>query len=89
MQTAMRALDDTTRNLFEHLLKWHEKEIAWLEQALVVLQLLALARDVARRHAERAAGEALVVLAVEAELAHAASRHVAPSARQLVGAVHV
>jgi hypothetical protein len=29
------------------------------------------------------------VLAVEAELAHAASRHVAPSARQLVGAVHV
>lgn len=34
VQTAMRALDDTTRNLFEHLLKWHEKHVGWLEQQI-------------------------------------------------------
>ena len=31
VQLAMKALDDTTRNLFEHLLKWHEEHVAWLE----------------------------------------------------------
>jgi bacterioferritin len=31
IQTAMKALDDTTRNLFEHLAKWHQKQIGWLE----------------------------------------------------------
>ena len=30
--TATAALDDTTRNLFEHLLKWHQEHIAQLEQ---------------------------------------------------------
>ncbi len=34
IQVAVKALDDTTRNLFEHLLKWHEKHIGWLEQQL-------------------------------------------------------
>jgi bacterioferritin len=34
IQTAMKALDDTTRNLFEHLTKWHQKQIGWLEQQL-------------------------------------------------------
>ena len=31
IQTAMRAMDDGTRNLFEHLVKWHQKHVAWLE----------------------------------------------------------
>ena len=31
VQIAMKVLDDTTRNLFEHLLKWHEQHVAWLE----------------------------------------------------------
>ena len=34
IQTAMKALDDTTRNVFEHLLKWHEQHVGWLEQQL-------------------------------------------------------
>lgn len=34
VQIAMAALDDTTRNLFEHLLKWHEKHVGKLEQML-------------------------------------------------------
>jgi bacterioferritin len=34
VQLSMKALDDTTRNLFEHLLKWHQKHIGWLEQQL-------------------------------------------------------
>lgn len=40
VQTAMRALDDTTRNLFEHLLKWHQEHIAWLEQQLRLVTAL-------------------------------------------------
>jgi len=31
VQTAAKAMDDTTRNLFEHLLKWHQHDIGWLE----------------------------------------------------------
>lgn len=38
VQTAMKALDDTTRNLFEHLLKWHQQHIGWLEQQLQVIE---------------------------------------------------
>lgn len=34
VQIAMQALDDTSRNLFEHLLKWHEKHVGRLEQIL-------------------------------------------------------
>jgi bacterioferritin len=34
IQTAMKALDDTTRNLFEHLIKFHQLHIAWLETQL-------------------------------------------------------
>jgi len=40
VQTAMQALDDTTRNLFEHLLKWHEKHVGWLEQQLRLIEAL-------------------------------------------------
>jgi bacterioferritin len=38
VQIAMKALDDTTRNLFEHLLKWHEQHVAWLEQQLALIE---------------------------------------------------
>ena len=34
VQVAMKAFDDTTRNLFEHSLKAKEKRIAWLQQQL-------------------------------------------------------
>jgi bacterioferritin len=34
IQTAMRAFDDATRNLFEHLIKWHQQHVGWLEQQL-------------------------------------------------------
>jgi bacterioferritin (cytochrome b1) len=32
IQVCMKALDDTSRNLFEHLLKWHQQSIGWIEQ---------------------------------------------------------
>ena len=35
------ALDDGTRNLFEHLIKWHQKHIGWLEQQLSLIDGLA------------------------------------------------
>ena len=38
VQTAMKAFDDTTRNLFEHLLKWHQEQIGWLEQQLRLIE---------------------------------------------------
>jgi len=38
VKIATTALDDTTRNLFEHLLKWHQKHVAWLE---IQLRLIA------------------------------------------------
>ena len=38
VQTAMKALDDTTRNLFEHSLKASEKRVAWLEQQLNLIK---------------------------------------------------
>lgn len=40
VQTSMQALDDTTRNLFEHLLKWHQQNIAWLEQQIRLIETL-------------------------------------------------
>lgn len=40
VQTAMQALDDTTRNLFEHLLKWHQQHVDWLEQQLRLIEAL-------------------------------------------------
>lgn len=38
VQVAMTALDDATRNLFEHLLKWHQRHVAWLEQQLALIE---------------------------------------------------
>lgn len=40
VQTCMAALDDTSRNLFEHLLKWHQKHVGWLEQQLRLIDAL-------------------------------------------------
>lgn len=38
VQVAMKALDDTTRNLFEHSLKAGEKRIAWLSQQVNLIK---------------------------------------------------
>ena len=45
IQVCMKALDDTTRNLFEHLLKWHQTgkkkqvgHVLWLEQQLRLIK---------------------------------------------------
>lgn len=38
VQVAMKALDDSTRNLFEHLLKWHEKHVDWLERQVRLIE---------------------------------------------------
>lgn len=40
VQAAMKALDDTTRNLFEHLLKWHQEQIGWLEEQLRLIEMV-------------------------------------------------
>lgn len=40
IQIAMKAFDDTTRNLFEHLLKWHEAHVGWLETQLALIKRL-------------------------------------------------
>lgn len=49
IQVAMKALDDTTRNLFEHLLKWHQKHIGWLEQQLRLIDGLGEAEYMAEK----------------------------------------
>ena len=41
IQTAMRAFDDASRNLFEHLIKWHQKHVMWLEIQLGLIGGLA------------------------------------------------
>ncbi len=41
IQIAMNAKDDTTRNLFEHLLKWSEKDVAWLQTQLSLIEALS------------------------------------------------
>ena len=37
---AQQALDDTTRNLFEHLLKWHQEHVDHLERELGLITKL-------------------------------------------------
>jgi bacterioferritin len=32
IQVAQKAFDDTTRNLYEHLLKWHQEHVEWIEK---------------------------------------------------------
>jgi bacterioferritin len=38
IQIAMKAYDDGTRNLFEHLIKWIQKIINWLEIQLAIIK---------------------------------------------------
>lgn len=49
VQTAMQALDDTTRNLFEHLLKWHQQHVGWLEQQIRLIDGLGEAEYIAEK----------------------------------------
>lgn len=49
VQTAMKALDDTTRNLFEHLLKYHQHHVGWLEQQLRLIDGLGEAEYMAEK----------------------------------------
>ena len=37
---AMNALDDQSRNLWEHLIKWHRTHQLWLEQQLAIITAL-------------------------------------------------
>lgn len=49
IQTAAKVLDDTTRNLFEHLLKWHEQDVYWLEQQLDLIKSLGETEYIAEK----------------------------------------
>lgn len=49
VQVAMKALDDTSRNLFEHLVKWHQKHVGWLEQQLRLVEGLGEAEYMAEK----------------------------------------
>jgi len=40
VQVCMKALDDASRNLYEHLLKWHQKHVGWLEQQLRLIDAI-------------------------------------------------
>ncbi len=40
VQVAMKALDNTTRNLYEHLLKWHQEHVEWIEKQQALIELL-------------------------------------------------
>lgn len=42
IQVCMEALDDATRNLFEHLIKWHQKHVAWIEKQLRLIDGLTV-----------------------------------------------
>jgi bacterioferritin (cytochrome b1) len=37
--TATKEADDTSRNLFEHILKWHQKQVRWIEEQLRLIAL--------------------------------------------------
>ena len=53
IQIAMKALDDATRNLFEHLIKWHQDHVAWLERQLALIKGFAEDTGEARYIAEK------------------------------------
>ena len=40
IQICMKAFDDGSRNLFEHLVKWTQKHVAWLETQLSLIKYL-------------------------------------------------
>lgn len=49
IQTAMAAYDDHTRNLFEHLIKWHHDHVEWLELQLRLIDNLTEANYIAEK----------------------------------------
>ena len=56
IQTCMTALDDTSRNLFEHLLKWHQEgekkqigHVLWLEQQLRLIAAIGESEYIAEQ----------------------------------------
>jgi bacterioferritin len=51
--TCTKALDDASRNLFEHLLKWHQKHVGWLERQLSLISGLAVGTGEARYISEK------------------------------------
>ena len=49
VQVAQNALDDTTRNLFEHLLKWHEQNMLWINTQLTLIANIGEAEYIAEK----------------------------------------
>ncbi len=49
VQVAMKAFDDTTRNLYEHLLKWHQEHVEWIEREQALLETLGASDYIASR----------------------------------------
>ena len=49
VQVAQKAYDDTTRNLYEHLLKWHQEHVKWIEREQALLETLGSSDYIASR----------------------------------------
>jgi bacterioferritin len=50
IQVAMRALDDNTRNMFEHFIKWHQDQhISWFEKQLRLIGAIGEAEYISAR----------------------------------------
>ena len=49
VQVAMKAMDDTTRNLFEHLLKFHQGHVKWLMTQLNLITGLGESEYIAEK----------------------------------------
>lgn len=49
IQISMKAFDDGTRNLFEHLIKWHQGHVGYLEQQLTLIAGLSEAGYIAEK----------------------------------------
>jgi bacterioferritin len=47
--TARTANDDGTRNVFHHLLKWHEDDIGWIERQLALVNNLGESNYIAAK----------------------------------------
>lgn len=49
IQVCVAALDDETRNLYEHLIKWHHHHLRWLEKQARLVEDLGLAQFLAEQ----------------------------------------
>ena len=49
VQVAQDAKDDTTRNMWEHLLKWHQGHVGWLEKQLRLINVLGEANYISEK----------------------------------------